>query len=56
MEQYWLERAAQVLSEMIAEDNQRKLSTIEEGMRPAPGQSLGGDEDVGLLDLKAHYE
>lgn len=56
MEQYWLSRAAQVLSEMIQEDNDKKLSTIEEGMRPASGQSIGGDEDVSLLDLKAHYE
>ena len=56
MEQYWLDRAAQVLAEMIAEDVERKLSTIEEGIRPARGQSLGGDDDTSLLDLKAHYE
>ena len=55
-EQYWLQRAAQVLGEMITEDNQKKLGTIEEGQRPAPGQSIGGEEDLSLLDLKAHYE
>lgn len=56
MEEYWLGKARQVLADMIAEDVQRKLSTIEEGMRPAAGQSLGGEEDLSLLDLKAHYE
>lgn len=56
MEEYWLGRAAQVLAEMMAEDNQKKLSTIEEGIRPARGQSLGGDTDTSELDLKAHYE
>jgi hypothetical protein len=56
MESYWLGKAAQVLAEMIAEDTQRKLSTIEEGMRPGIGQSLGGDDDDSLIDVKAHYE
>lgn len=56
MEEYWLGKARQVLADMIAEDVQRKLSTIEEGMRPEAGQSLGGDDDLTLLDVKAHYE
>lgn len=56
MENYWISKAVIVLAEMKAEDNQRKLSTTEEGIRPAKGQSLGGDDDTSLLDLKAHYQ
>lgn len=57
MEKYWLERAAQVLAEMIDEDNIRKYATVEDVIRPLKGQSLGGYSKVyNVDDLKAHYE
>lgn len=55
MAEYYEGKAAGILMEMIKEDNSRKLSSIEEGMRPARGQSIGGERRE-ILDLRAHYE
>ena len=56
-EAYWKEKARAVLADMIREDDQRKLGSIEEGMQPAAGQSLGGQDQYEDLDeLTAHYE
>lgn len=55
MAEYYESKAAGILVEMIKEDNSRKFSSIEEGMRPARGQSIGGERRE-VLDLKAHYE
>jgi len=55
MAEYYEGLAGKIFAEMVAEDNSRKFSSIEEGMRPARGQSVGG-ERAEVLDLKAHYE
>lgn len=56
-EQFWLGKAAVVLAEMIKEDVTRKLATIEDSIRPAGGQSLGGrSSKFSAGDLRAHYE
>jgi hypothetical protein len=52
---YYENKANEVLAEMIRADNSKKLSSLEEGMRPARGQSLGGESNE-VLNLKAFYE
>ena len=53
----WEARAKEILAQMISEDNNKKLATIEDGMAPEFGQSLGGNRRIyDTDDLKAHYE
>jgi len=54
---YWQAKADGLLAELIDADTAQKVSSMEEGMRPASGQALG-DHTYGRIEteLTAHYE
>lgn len=54
---YWKGKFEEVFAEMVLEDEGEKASAVKDAMRPAAGQSLGGEDTYirDVSDLTAHY-